>query len=445
MYGGSGSHTLSGCDSNDSLSGDSGQDTLQCDAGDDTLSGGVGDDHLDGGGGNDRLTGGAGYDHFQFEDAGGADQVADFSMALADGRTADQLDVPRLHNPDGTALKSFDVAVSDDGHGNAVLTVRGGETVMLSGVSPASVATPGMLHAMGVPCFASGTRIAKPLGLRAVESLGVGDLVVTAGGTAPVLWHGQRRLDAQALAGRAVLRPVRLKVGHYGLSRDLILSPQHGVRVGDVLIRAHHLAQSGRGAHVARGIRAVTYHHILLPCHALERDEEKWNPVFLANHATIEKLEHDEVSIKHHHALVCRANWIAAAGPGREALMALSWQDRAAVALCVTDAGRGGGNARRDSRSDAALPRVTGPFRFDAEPLTQACGPRCLPLLTGREARFALCEWGDTPDPGVRPAFVGGPAQASHLVALPFADHRSGTAAVPAVPIATLQRRKSSA
>ena len=35
----------------------------------------------------------------------------------------------------------------------------------------------------------------------------------------------------------------------------------------------------------------------------LERDEEKWNPVFLANHAIPEKPEQDDVSIKHHPAL----------------------------------------------------------------------------------------------------------------------------------------------
>ena len=34
-----------------------------------------------------------------------------------------------------------------------------------------------------------------------------------------------------------------------------------------------------------------------------ERDEEKWNPVFLNNHATTETPEHDDVSIKRHHAL----------------------------------------------------------------------------------------------------------------------------------------------
>ena len=36
---------------------------------------------------------------------------------------------------------------------------------------------------------------------------------------------------------------------------------------------------------------------------ALERDEEKWLPVFLINHATTKNPEHDDVSIKHHHAL----------------------------------------------------------------------------------------------------------------------------------------------
>ncbi len=35
----------------------------------------------------------------------------------------------------------------------------------------------------------------------------------------------------------------------------------------------------------------------------IERDEEKWNPVFLVNHATTKKLARDDVSIKHHPAL----------------------------------------------------------------------------------------------------------------------------------------------
>ena len=75
------------------------------------------------------------------------------------------------------------------------------------------------------------------------------------------------------LDDRPDLRPIRLKAGHFGLHRDLFVSPQHGVRVagpsGEALVRARHLAMLGRGAHVARGIAAVTYHHLVLPRHGL--------------------------------------------------------------------------------------------------------------------------------------------------------------------------------
>jgi hypothetical protein len=57
----------------------------------------------------------------------------------------DQPDVSALTNPDGSPVESFDIAVSDDGHGSAVLTFPGGETVRLEGVKLAQVATPGVL------------------------------------------------------------------------------------------------------------------------------------------------------------------------------------------------------------------------------------------------------------------------------------------------------------
>lgn len=307
--------TASGGSGYDELNGISGQDSVYGAAGDDTLAGGYG---------NDVVTGGVGQGHFRLEDGGGADQVSDFNMAVVDGNTADQLDVPALHTPDGSALKTFDVTVSDVGHDNAVLTFPGGETVVLSGVSPAPVATPGLLHAMGVQCFAEGGRIATPGGWRPVENLTVGYLVVASTGVAPVLWHGHghghRSLDALALAERPELRPVRLKAGHYGPSRDLILLPQHGVRIGRALIRARHMAECSTGAHVARGIRSVTYHHILMPQLGLLQAEGVWAESLF---------------------------------PGREALMALGRQDRLAMARSIT-----------------------GLSRFDIGALTRAYGPR---------------------------------------------------------------------
>lgn len=346
LSGGEGHDALYGGDGTDTISGGIGQDIVSGDAGNDSLFGGDGNDMLYGGSGNDNLTGGDGRDRFQFGNGGGADQISDFDMGVADGLTADQLDVSALSNSDGSPVKSFYVVVSDDGNGNAVLTFPGGETVVLDGVKPAQVATPGILHAMGVPCFAAGSRIITPEGPRPVEDLRVGDLVLTAVGVAPVLWRGMRALDGVALAERPELRPVRLKAGHYGLTRDLILSPQHAVRIGDTLIRARHLAEWGKGAHVARGMREVTYHHLLLPRHSL---------------------------------VMAEGTWAESLYPGREALLALDWRDRIAVTQCITGS----------SLAAAAAKCVGASFNQNIEELARAYGQRYLPLLTGREAQLS--------------------------------------------------------
>ena len=270
LHGGTGNDTMAGGAGNDLMQGDAGNDSLAGDAGNDSLSGGDGNDGLTGGTGNDTLTGGAGRDSYELTPTGGADRITDFSMTANGAQTEDQLDVSDLTNGDGSPVRSYDVAISNDGSGNALLTFPGGEIVVLVGVSPATAATPGMLNTMGVPCFAGGTRILTPQGERLVEDLRPGDLMSLAeGGTAPVIWHGTRSLSAEALRDLPQLRPIRLKAGHFGLTHDLVVSPQHGLRLGGVLVRARHLAALGRGAHVARGIRSVTYHHLLLPRHAL--------------------------------------------------------------------------------------------------------------------------------------------------------------------------------
>ena len=55
---------------------------------------------------------------------------------------------------------------------------------------------------------------------------------------------------------------------------------------------------------------------------ALGRDEEKWHPVFLTNHATTRNLWHDDVSIKHHHAIVIGTAGLSAV-VGSEPVMAM--------------------------------------------------------------------------------------------------------------------------
>lgn len=348
---GDGSDTVYGGDGNDDIAGDAGNDTLDAGAGDDSVFGGSGDDVLlgaggndvlSGGVGNDTLTGGVGRDIFDLYPSGGADQITDFDLALSMGQTADQLDVSDLINAQGQPVTVRDVVVSDDGTGRAILTFPGGESVVLSGITPTQVTQPGMLHAMGVPCFASGTRILTPQGERKVEQIAAGDLVITSEGcSVPVLWRGERVVDDLATNPR--LQPIRLAAGKFGNRRDLILSPQHGVylpRWGNVLIRAGNLVGLDPRARVAKGMREVTYHHFLLPKHAL---------------------------------LVAEGALVESFYPGAMAVTALECVDRQSLQQAIFGlAGMG------------LLPPE------GHQNLVSLYGPRCLPLLSRKQAKQCL-------------------------------------------------------
>ncbi len=258
----------------------------------DTITGGSGDDTLIGETGDDTITTGAGYDTVIFSDGDGNDTITDFDLGDddLDGSTNDQFNVAYLTDADGNQIKAFDVTVTDDGSGNAVLNFPNGETITLLGIAPASLSTTADLNAMGIPCFASGTRIMTPSGERLVEELRAGDLVTTLNiGPQPVLWHGERALGVQELQERPELKPVLIRDGALGNRGDLLVSPQHAMalddgriaRDGAVFVRAAQLLKHGDGRiRIAHGKHAVTYHHLLLPQHG----------VVLANGAPSESL-----------------------------------------------------------------------------------------------------------------------------------------------------------
>lgn len=86
-----------------------------------------------------------------------------------------------------------------------------------------------------VPCFAAGTMIRTPAGDVAIETLRVGELVMTLdGGPQPVRWIGSRKLTVADLEERPNLRPIRIKAGVLGKgvpTTDLVVSPQHRILV----------------------------------------------------------------------------------------------------------------------------------------------------------------------------------------------------------------------
>ncbi len=132
-----------------------------------------------------------------------------------------------------------------------------------------------------MPCFVAGTMILTPDGERPIESLSEGDFVTLAsGGVAPILVvaHWQRVLQSPDHP----MRPIRVSAGALGPglpTRDLALSPQHGLLAGatqlcclavpgEALVRARALTGL-RGVRVMRGCRAVRYHTVMLNRHAL--------------------------------------------------------------------------------------------------------------------------------------------------------------------------------
>ena len=262
--------TFSETGENDVLSGDAGNDTILGQGGDDRISGGAGDD---------SLTGGAGDDTFALEDGSGADVITDFDANDddGDGFYNDQFDVSFLNDAEGNPVDAWDVVVTDDGSGNALLTFPNGETVLLRGVSPDQIDETSELTAAGIPCFTSGTYIATPNGDVLVEELQVGDLVTTKdAGPQPIRWIGARALTSSDLAKMPHQLPVHINTGVLGNTRPLLVSPLHAVLVGseqgveqESLARAKHLAETSAPVRTARGKRNVTYIHLMFDTHQI--------------------------------------------------------------------------------------------------------------------------------------------------------------------------------
>ena len=134
-----------------------------------------------------------------------------------------------------------------------------------------------------VVCFTAGTLIETALGPQPIESLKVGDLVLTADhGLQPVRWIGRRCLGSEALAAKPRLRPVRIKAGALGEGlpeRDLLVSRQHRVLIrskiavrmfdtAEILVPAIKLTEVP-GIFVDEEVDCVEYFHLLFDRHQI--------------------------------------------------------------------------------------------------------------------------------------------------------------------------------
>jgi hypothetical protein len=155
--------------------------------------------------------------------------------------------------------------------GNGVYTVTMQEflpadTAFATPLTPISSAL-----VLNVTCFAAGTRIATERGEVAVEALREGDRVqLVVGSACEVVWIGQRTVDCSRHPRPKQVWPVRIAAGAFGSGqpyRDLLLSPDHAVYVGEVLIPVKYLINGSSIVQVP--VDEVTYYHVELPQHAV--------------------------------------------------------------------------------------------------------------------------------------------------------------------------------
>ena len=120
------------------------------------------------------------------------------------------------------------------------------------------------------PCFVAGTAIMTPAGPVPVEHLAPGDAVVTRfAGVARIRWTGRRRLAPGRHRDPEAAFPVRIlrdAVADGVPVRDLLLSPDHAVFLGGVLIPVKYLL-NGVTIFQDRGFASVEYWHVELARH----------------------------------------------------------------------------------------------------------------------------------------------------------------------------------
>lgn len=125
--------------------------------------------------------------------------------------------------------------------------------------------------AVVIACFAEGTGIATADGMVPVETLEIGDRVLTVEGRLePIRWIGYRHVDCKRHPTPEAVLPVRISAHAFGIglpARDLFLSPDHALYAEGVLVPVKHLVN---GSSIRQQkVEAITYFHVELDHHGV--------------------------------------------------------------------------------------------------------------------------------------------------------------------------------
>lgn len=127
---------------------------------------------------------------------------------------------------------------------NDVVYYNGGTHVLITGTSTSipSNSNPwrqisGYTPPSGIACFLGDAPVLTPAGYKSIATLRAGDLVVTATGAAVPI----QAVTARPVAASAAVNPFVIPKGRFGALRDLAISPDHKVAVGDRMVEARAL------------------------------------------------------------------------------------------------------------------------------------------------------------------------------------------------------------
>jgi autotransporter passenger strand-loop-strand repeat protein len=223
-----------------------------------------------------------------FVDSGGT-QYLYSGAVISDTRVAEggTIDVS-YYSFTGSASVSFNTATD-------VLTLSQGEgdvfTVQLQGGYAGeyfALRTDGMggtdITVEGTPCYCRGTLILTDQGEKPVETLTVGDKLVTSTGAARALrWIGRRSYAGIFANGNKNVLPVKFAAGALGDGlprRDLFVSPLHAMFIEGMLVPAHLLVNGTSIVQVAQ-MEGVEYFHLELDTHDIILAEGAYSESFV--------------------------------------------------------------------------------------------------------------------------------------------------------------------
>lgn len=225
------------------ITGSNVDDLIVGGSGNDVIQGGAGRDVLDGAAGNDVLIASAG-DVLRFAGTFGSDVVRTFNN-----------DSYRL---DLKAFTSYELTQAGD---DTIVTVAGGQ-ITVRGITPQELAP-----RIDIACLLRGTLVRTPDGDVPVETLAIGDQIITLDGTAkPLKWIGRHAYAPIVVRLNPAIVPIRIAAGALGPAMpttDLLVSAEHALYLDGALVPAKLLV-NGTTIRPAPEIARVEYFHLEL-------------------------------------------------------------------------------------------------------------------------------------------------------------------------------------